>query len=180
MLISAEKSCLLVVDVQDKLLAAMQAPERLAKNCGILLKAAARLRVPILVSEQYPKGLGPTAAELRPLIPEGAVVEKAAFSCADVPEYRERLRTLGREQAVIAGIEAHVCVLQTALGLNERGYRCFVVSDAVSSRTRENLAAALERLRDNGVETATTEMVLFEWLGRAATPEFKELSKLIR
>ncbi len=180
MLISAEKSCLLIVDIQDRLLAAMQAPERLAKNCGILLTAAARLRVPILASEQYPKGLGPTAAELGPLVPEGAVIEKTNFSCADVPEYRERLRALGREQAVIAGIEAHVCVLQTALGLKERGYQCFIVSDAVSSRTEENLAAALNRLRDSGVAVVTTEMVLFEWLGRAATPEFKDLSKLIR
>ena len=180
MLMERDKSCLLIVDVQGKLLSAMQAPERLVENCAILLKAAARLGVPVLASEQYPKGLGPTAAALARLIPAGETVEKTAFSCADVPEYVERLRGLGREQAIITGIEAHVCVLETALGLKAQGYSCFVVADGVSSRTAENKTAAIDRLRDGGVEVVTTEMVLFEWLGCAGTPEFKELSALIK
>ncbi|MEE9140119.1 MAG: hydrolase [Alphaproteobacteria bacterium] len=180
MLIDLEKSCLLVVDIQGKLLSVMEASGRVTANTAILLKAAARLGIPVLASEQYPKGLGPTADALGPLIPEGAVLEKTHFSCADVPEYRDRLGELGREQAVITGIEAHVCVLQTALGLKRQGYECFVVSDAVSSRTRENHAAAMDRLRGDGVGVVTTEMVLFEWLGRAGTPEFKELSALIK
>ena len=142
--------------------------------------AAARLGVPILASEQYPKGLGPTAAELKPLVPEGCTLEKIEFSCAANEPHVNRLRRLQRRQAVIAGIEAHVCVLQTALGLKSAGYDCFVVADAVGSRAPANLAAALARLRDSGIPVVTTEMVLFEWLGCAGTPEFKELSALIR
>jgi nicotinamidase-related amidase len=180
MLMERDKSCLLIVDVQGKLLSAMEGPEGVVGNCAILLRAAARLGIPILASEQYPKGLGPTVAELARLIPAGAVVEKTAFSCADVPEYVERLRDLGRGQTIITGIEAHVCVLETALGLRDRGYSPFVVADGVSSRTAENKAAAIGRLRDAGVEVVTTEMVLFEWLGRAGTPEFKELSALVK
>ena len=180
MLIAPEKSSLLVVDVQGKLLAAMDGPQLLVANCAILLQGAARLAVPVLASEQYPKGLGPTVPELATLIPAGAVVEKTHFSCADVPAYLERLGRMGREQAIITGIEAHVCVLQTALGLAGRGYRCFVVADAVSARTPQNRAAALQRLRDEGINVVTTEMVLFEWLGRAGTPEFKELSALVK
>lgn len=180
MLMERDRSCLLVVDVQGKLLSAVEAPERLVANCTVLLRTAARLGVPVLASEQYPKGLGPTVPELAALVPGGAVVEKTAFSCAEVPEYLERLATVGRAQAVVAGIEAHVCVLETALGLKARGYSCFVVADAVSSRRPENKAAALARLRENGVEVVTAEMVFFEWVGRAGTPEFKELSPLVK
>ena len=180
MLLDRQRSCLLMVDVQDRLLSAMADRERLVANCAVLLKAAGRLGVPILLSEQYPKGLGPTAPALAQLVPEGPAVEKSEFSCAAAPGYAERLKATGRDQLVVAGIEAHVCVLQTALQFRELGYPVFVVADAVSSRKPESVALALARMRDAGVEAVTTEMVLFEWLGRAGTPEFKELSALIR
>jgi nicotinamidase-related amidase len=180
MLIERDKSCFLLVDVQDRLLAAIDGKDKVVANARILLTAAARLGVPILASEQYPKGLGPTAAELKPLVPEGCTLEKIEFSCAANEPYVDRLRRLHRRQAVIAGIEAHVCVLQTALGLKAAGYDCFVVADAVGSRAPASLAAALARLRDSGIPAVTTEMVLFEWLGCAGTAEFKELSALIR
>ena len=117
MLIGRDSSCLLVVDIQEKLLPAMQDPMLVVRNAGILMQAAARLGIPILVSEQYPQGLGPTVAELRHLAPADAVLAKTAFSCADDPGLRQRLADLKRPQAIICGIEAHVCVLQTALGL---------------------------------------------------------------
>jgi nicotinamidase-related amidase len=182
MLIGRDSSCLLVVDIQEKLLPAMQDPMLVVRNTGILMQAAARLGIPILVSEQYPQGLGPTVAELRHLAPADAVLAKTSFSCADDPGLRQRLADLKRPQAIICGIEAHVCVLQTALGLAgpNSGITPIVIADATSSRTIANRDAGVARLRTDGVEIATTEMAVFEWLGRAGTPEFKELSRLIR
>jgi nicotinamidase-related amidase len=184
MLIGRDRSCLLVVDIQEKLLPAMQDPMLVVRNAGILMQAAARLGIPILVSEQYPQGLGPTVAELRHLAPAESIHAKTAFSCAADATLRQKLAELNRSQVILCGIEAHVCVLQTALGLaaadppNELSP--VVVADGTSSRTTANRDAALARLRADAVPIATTEMVLFEWLGRAGTPEFKELSRLIR
>ena len=180
MLIEHDKSCLLIVDVQEKLAPAMTEPAAVIRNAGILMQAAARLAIPLLVSEQYPQGLGATVPELRALAPDSARVAKLSFSCATDPTLRQRIAAAQRPLIVIAGMEAHVCVLQSALGLRQAGYEAVVVADAISARTPANREAALQRMRENGVEVATTEMVLFEWLGQAGTPEFKELSRLIR
>ena len=180
MLIQADRSCLLVVDVQARLAPAMNAYDRVIANTAILMKAATRLDIPVLVSEQYPKGLGPTVPELAALAPSGVTLEKVHFSCVADQAYGERFRELSCDQAVVTGIEAHVCVLQTCMELLEDGRPVFVVADAVSSRTPENAALALERLRSAGARIVTTEMVVFEWLRRAGTPEFKELSALIK
>lgn len=180
MLLKRERTCLLMIDVQERLVTAMDGVDRLVANCAILLKAAARLGVPVLLSEQYPKGLGPTVPALSALVPAVSPVPKTEFSCTAAPGYLDRLRATGRDQAVLAGIEAHVCVLQTALGLRELGYPVFVVADAVSSRQPNSVALALARLREAGVSVVTTEMVVFEWLGKAGTPEFKELTALIK
>lgn len=180
MLIECRKSCLLVVDVQEKLAPAMADAASVIRNAGILMRAAARLGVPLLVSEQYPQGLGPTVPELRALAPESARLAKVSFSCAGDPVLQQRVKAAQRSVIVIAGLEAHVCVLQSALGFRQAGYETVVVADAISSRAPASREAALQRLRENGVEVATTEMVVFEWLGQAGTPEFKELSKLIK
>lgn len=180
MLIKAQESCLLIVDVQRKLLPATADPAAVIKGCAILMRAARRLGIPLLVSEQYPKGIGPTVPELRDLAPEGAVMEKLHFSCGDDPAINNRLRGLGRPQVVIAGIEAHVCVLQTALRFRELGFEVFVAGDACASRDPANARAAIQRLRQSDVQVASTEMVVFEWLNCAGTPEFKELMTLIK
>ena len=180
MLIERDRSFLLIVDVQERLLPAMTAPEPMLRNAGILLQAARRLGVPILASEQYPKGLGRTVPELVPLIPTGAVMEKVSFSCLADEAQAERIASLGRKQAIVCGIEAHVCVLQTALALANKGYEVFVVRDAVTSRTPLSVETALARFQKAGVEVVTTEMVAFEWLARAGTDEFKDVSRLIR
>lgn len=180
MLIERQRSCLLVIDVQERLLPAMAEGGNVVANAAVLIKAANRLGVPVLLSEQYPKGLGPTVAALSALVPEGPAVAKTEFSCAAAPGYLDRLRATGRDQLVLAGIEAHVCVLQTALQFRSLGYAVFVVADAVSSRKLESVGLALARMREAGAVPATTEMVLFEWLSRAGTAEFKELSALIR
>ncbi len=180
MLMKADGSCLLFVDVQTRLAPVVADAEQVVDNTAILMKSAARLGVPMLVSEQYPKGLGASVDELARLAPNDAVIEKVDFSCLGDAEFARRFDALGRSQAIVAGMEAHVCVLQTAMNLVERGSEVFVVSDAVSSRNRANADAALDRLRAAGAEVVTTEMVVFEWLGRAGTPEFKELSALIK
>lgn len=180
MLIERHKSCLLVVDVQEKLAPAMAEPAAVIRNSGILLRAANRLGVPTILSEQYPQGLGPTVPELRALAPASARLGKLSFSCAADPGLQRRLEETRRSQVILCGMEAHVCVLQTALGFKGGGYQTFVVADAVSSRAPANRDLALRRLAANGVELVTTEMVVFEWLARAGTAEFKELSKLIK
>jgi len=180
MLIERAKSCLLVVDVQEKLAPAVSDPATVIRNAGILMRAAARLGVPLVVSEQYPHGLGATVPELRALAPESARIAKLSFSCADDPALRQRIKEAQRSLIVIVGMEAHVCVLQSALGFQQAGYKIVVVADAISSRAPANRDAAVQRLRENGVEVATTEMVLFEWLGQAGTPEFREISRLIK
>ena len=180
MLIERDRSCLLIVDVQEKLAPAMADPAGAIRNAGILMQAAGRLAVPLVVSEQYPQGLGATVPELRALAPDSARIAKLSFSCAADPALQQRIKEVRRPLIVIAGLEAHVCVLQSALGFRQAGYQIVVVADAISSRAPASREAALQRLRENGVEVATTEMVLFEWLGQAGTPEFRELSKLIK
>lgn len=180
MLIDRNRSFLLLVDVQDRLLPAMAEPAMVLRNAAILLKAAARLGIPVLASEQYPKGLGHTVPELADLLPAGSVMEKVAFSCLGEAGPTDRIASLGRKQAVICGIEAHVCVLQTAMDLAAKGYDVFVVRDAVSSRAALSVDTALARFHRTGIQVVTTEMVAFEWLGRAGSDEFKEISRLIR
>ncbi len=180
MLLDAAHSFLVVIDVQERLAPAMTAGDDAIDRCALLMKAARRLEVPVLLTEQYPKGLGATVPALAELAPPDATVAKLHFSCAEDPRFIDKVETLRRDHAVICGIEAHVCVLQTALGLADRGYAVIVVEDATASRRPADKAAALRRMERAGVTIVTAEMVVFEWLGRAGTPEFKDLSQLIR
>lgn len=183
MLLSRERSQLLIVDVQEKLLPAMHESARLVERCAILLEAAATLGIPVTVSEQYRRGLGPTVERLHNVKGDAPVLEKMHFSCARDQDIAARVGALaaaGRRQLLVAGIEAHVCVAQSALGFREQGLEVAVVADAVTSRHPDNVRLALDRFRANGVEVVSTEMALFEWLDVSGTPEFKSLSKLIK
>ncbi len=180
MRIKASESCLLVVDVQERLAPVMENPRQVLYGGAILMRAAQRLAIPILVTEQYPKGLGPTMVDLRGLAPEGSIFEKTHFAGTEEPGFLDRLRAFGRRQVVMAGIESHICVTQTALGLLEAGFEVFVVADACSSRRLESYQAAMRRLGAAGARLVTVEMVVFEWLFKAGTDEFKELSALIK
>jgi nicotinamidase-related amidase len=177
MLLSAQRSLLLLVDLQERLLAALPEQAALLENALWLLQVAQALEVPVLASEQYPRGLGPTAEALRAELPEGCVMDKLHFSCAASPACRERIEAFERRQVVIAGAEAHVCVLQTAIGLRERGYHACVVAEAVASRRPADKALALARLRQEGVAVLSREMVAFEWLGEAGNERFRAVSK---
>ena len=180
MLMEAERSVLVVIDVQGRLAPAMQDPAPLLRNLAILMQAASTLEIPVVVTEQYPRGLGSTLPDLAALAPADAIVEKIEFSAARNDAFNRRLATLGRSDPIVCGIEAHVCVLQTALDLNERGMNTWLVTDATASRSPANAAAAHARAGRQGVGLVTTEMAVFEWLRRADTPLFRKLSALIK
>ncbi len=183
MLIDAAKSSLLIVDVQERLLPVMAKGNSVVERSIILLKAAKALGVPIAVSEQYPKGLGHAVEILIQDIGNAPVFEKSSFSCWRDDGLRKHFTAhhdSGRPQVIIAGIEAHVCVAQTAIDMAHAGFGVFVVADAVSSRAEASVPLALARLRQSGVEVVNTEMAVFELLGKAGTPEFKALSALIK
>jgi len=181
MLLDAGRSQLLLVDVQERLMPAMHEAERVVEGCGRLVEAACTLGVPATVSEQYPRGLGATVPQLAERLgPEVPRFAKTHFSCAGDAAILGRLAAAGRPQVVLAGVEAHVCVLQTALQLKAMGFQPAVVWDAVASRTPESRELARERLGRAGVDLVNGEMVLFEWLQRAGTPAFKALSGLLK
>lgn len=156
-----------------------EALQAVVKNCGILLQAAALLEIPALYTEQYPKGLGHTVSALMPWLTPQMRVEKTAFSSCEEPTFCRQL-TSDRPQIVLAGMEAHICILQTALQLHEMGRQVFVAEDAVLSRNAAHKANALDRLRQAGVIVSNTESIVFEWLGKAEGDAFKQISRLVR
>ncbi|MDR0776288.1 MAG: hydrolase [Azonexus sp.] len=180
MLIARENSLLLIVDIQEKLAPAIHDADTVAANSARLLRASAQLAVPAFVSEQYVRGLGPSLAAIREAAGHACFFEKMHFSCAAEPGALDLLRAANRRQIILTGTETHICVLQTACGLLEAGFQVFLVADASSSRTPASRAAAVERLRTLGAQVVTTEMVLFEWLHRAGTDEFRALLPLIK
>lgn len=180
MLIDKAAAQVLIIDVQERLLPAMADAGGVVAASAKLLQAAAHLNVPVTVSEQYPRGLGPTVPELAALAPEGSIMDKVHFSCAADEGIMNRIAASGRKQVVICGVEAHVCVLQTAISLKECGLEPFVVMDGVSSRLPSSVDLASRRLTGSDVTQVNAEMVLFEWMGQAGTPEFKALSPLVR
>ncbi len=182
-LCDAANSHLVVVDIQTRLAAAMDAAdrERVIRNAGILIQSAGLLGVPLIASEQYPKGLGPTEEDVAWHFPkELTVLEKTCFACGGEPTFRDAISGANRRQIVIAGMETHVCVLQTAYELLADGYAVFVVEDAVSSRNEAHHRNALRRLAQAGVVVTNTESVLFEWLRDARHEHFRQISALIK
>ena len=181
MLLDATKSSLLLIDIQDRLLPAMSTPDQVIAKSQILLQAAGTLGLPVTISEQYPKGLGHTVAALQ--TNTATTFEKLSFSCwrdDALKTHFINLHETGRPLVIVAGIEAHVCVMQTCIDLANAGFGVFAVADAMSSRKPESATLAFERMRANDVQVVNTEMVVFELLERAGTAEFKALSGLIR
>lgn len=171
---------LVVIDVQERLLPAIFGAERLIQNMVRLLKAAAILGLPVFATEQYRKGLGSTVGEVAQLIPGFLPLQKLTFSACGAEGFLEGLRQRNVSEAILCGIEAHVCVSQSCLDLLSEAVRVFVVSDAVSSRTPENQQIGLERMRDAGAVIVSTEMILFELLEKAGSEEFKEILALVK
>lgn len=177
-LLSATTSVLLVVDVQERLIPLIPQQQRIVWNIQRLLQAAEVLGVPARGTEQYPKGLGPTVEPLRQRL--GPVPEKLSFSCAGCEPFVEQLDAQTRWQVVTVGIETHVCVQQTVLDLLARGFDLFVVVDAVGARGELDHQTALRRMESAGATLTTAESVMFEWCQRAGTPQFKQISQLVR
>ncbi|KTC97950.1 hydrolase [Legionella erythra] len=173
MLLKKEDSCLLLIDVQEKLAPFVLESEKMIARCQWLMKLAKELAVPIITSEQYPQGLGNT---VKPLQSGDKPLPKVHFSSWREPCFKNSLTNLTKNQVVLMGIEAHVCVLQSAMDLLEAGFQVYVVVDAVSSRHEQDLKYGLKRMKQAGIELVTSEMVFFEWVGQAGTPEFKALS----
>ncbi len=177
-ILCAENSRLLIVDVQEKLLPLIPVADRLVHNCRRLLDGAKIMSIPAFGTEQYPQGLGRTSAELAQRI--GPMPGKVCFSCVPALEWGEATELADdRDQIVVAGMETHVCILQTVLDLIAGGFRVYVPADAVASRSKLDWRIALERMASSGATITTVESVLFEWCGRAGTPFFKEIQKLI-
>lgn len=174
-------AALVVIDVQEKLCQAMDEKvlKQLLKNAGILMDAAAELNIPIMVTEQYVKGLGETLAELKNRATAPAV-EKMSFSCCGEAAFVDKMKALGRTQIIIVGMECHVCVLQTVIELLDAGFTVHLVKDAVMSRRKENWQVGIETARDAGAVITSTEAALFQLLKVAGTDSFKKLSKLVR
>ncbi|MFV1993472.1 MAG: hydrolase [Acidiferrobacterales bacterium] len=176
-------SVLVIVDVQTKLAAAMPEDEinNVLRTSNILLQAAIALEIPVLATEQYPQGLGSTLPEIKSQLPGDLIaVSKTCFSCSDSETFLESLSETGRKQVVLVGMEAHICVLQTAMGLLGRGYQVFIPGDGVCSRSVNHKRNALNRMINNGIQISNVESVLYEWLRDAKNEHFKKLSALIR
>ena len=181
-LLSATDTVLVVVDVQERLVPAVLERDRIVWNTRRLIDGAKLFDVPVVVTEQYPKGLGPTMPELIAALPEGTpVMEKKSFSACLVPEFLDALqRRKGVRKVLLTGMETHVCILQTALDLLSLGYEVHLVADAVGSRFASDDDIALRRLESSGVLLTTAESVLFQWCRSAAAPQFKAVSRLVR
>ncbi len=179
-MLDKEDAVLLIIDVQERLAPVIWEKERMLKNCGHLIELAKMINVPLIVTEQYPKGLGRTVPELQSILPEYKPVEKTTFNCCGEPAFLTQLRKIGRKKVLVAGMETHVCVLQTVTSLLNEGFIPHVVKDAVSSRTEANWSTGLEFLRDAGAVVSCTETVLFQLLKVAGTEEFKKISQRIK
>ena len=182
LLCNVENSCLMIVDIQEKLSVVMteKVINRLKSNADVLLTAADRLNVPVIVTMQYPKGLGDVENFVKDKLNEKSkCFEKTSFSCLGAEGLPEHLEKLNKKQIIMIGLESHICVLQSAIELTEKGYDVFVVSDAIASRKLTSYETSLTRLEQANIWLLNTESVLFEWLSNASHPEFKSLSKLI-
>ncbi len=181
-MLESARALLVVIDVQEKLCAAMDANvlAQLTKNTGILLESAKELAMPVIYTEQYVKGLGPTLTELKERVPAAPCHEKMTFSCCGNEAFIKQLKDSGRSQIIVTGMETHVCVLQTVLDLLDAGFNVHVVKDAVMSRSSDNKQTAMEAMVLAGAVPTCTEAVVFQLLKIAGTESFKKLSKLVK
>ena len=183
--LSRARAALLVVDIQERLAAAMpeEALQQCVRNTAVLIETARRMWMPIVVSQQYPRGLGPTLAPIEDALRDAPTLhrfDKLVFSAADAPDFAALAPKLGRDQWIIAGMEAHVCVYQSARGLVHRGYQVHVAADAITSRSTANFKIAKKLLAGCGAIVSSTETCVFDLLGTAGDVEFKALSRLIK
>lgn len=179
-MLTLENTVFALVDVQGRLAQLMHEKERLFDSLQRLVRGMQALKVPIIWMEQIPDKMGPTIAELSLLLPDQQPIAKTSFSCWGEPAFRQALGATGKQQVLIAGIEAHVCVYQTAVDLVAESYHVEVVEDAVSSRTKENRRMGLHRCEQGGARLTTVEMALFEMMRTAEHSAFKEALAIVK
>ncbi len=180
MRIEKQETVGLIIDIQEKLFPHISENDAIRDHCAILIKGLKILEIPVLLTEQYTKGLGPTISALQPLLKETEAIEKLSFSCCGIETFNMKLKNLRKRNVVIAGIEAHVCVLQTTLDLLERGFQPVVVENAVGSRNNEDKRIAMERMRTAGAVITSYESILFELCKVAGSDQFKSISNLVK
>ncbi len=177
----AESSVLVVVDMQEPFLRHLFERERVVNNCRLLIQSARILQVPVIATLQYAQRMGGVIPEIAEVLPEGCEpVDKMCFSCYRSEPFRTALMASERTQVVVCGVEAHICVMQTALDAQEAGFHVQVAEDSVSSRSRENWQIAMRRLRHAGVVVTCAESVIYEWLGEAGTDAFRQILQLVK
>ena len=179
-MLQPDRAVLIAVDLQEKLLPAITGRERVLRHSGLLLRLARTLRIPVLLTTQYRKGLGPIVPEITAEAPDQGALDKTSFGCFGDTAFTSALEELAREQLLVCGIETHICVTQTVLGAFEHGYEVHVAADAVGSRTDESHRAGLDRMGRAGAVISTTEMAIYELLGRSDVPAFKEMLPLLK
>ena len=180
-LLNAEQCALVVVDIQEKLLPPIHEKERLVRNSQLLIRAAKILSLPVIVTTQYSRGLGQTVPEIASLLPDVTPLDKLEFGCFGNGQFCSSVASLnGRNTLLLCGMETHICVLQTALGALAQGHRVHVAADAVGSRSELNWKLGLDRMRDAGAVISSTEMMIYELLGKSGTPAFKEMLQFIK
>ncbi len=170
-----EDSIIVVVDVQESLAVTMEDRDLIVNNITKLVKAVKVLDIPVVITEQYPKGLGKTVEEISKLFDDFKPLEKISFSCCGEQKFLDKIKESGKKNVILTGMETHICVLQTALDLLDVGYTVGIVEDAVCSYRIEDMDTAIARLTGEGVVSVTTEMIIYEFLIKAGTAEFKAL-----
>ncbi len=179
-MLSSENSLVLIIDIQEKLVAALD-KDIVVSNAIKVASAAKYLNIPVLLTEQYPKGLGHTVSKLMESLPEGSdVIEKTFFNALLEDGMLEKIKSYGKKQIVIFGIETHICVHQTASALVAEGFDVYVIKDACASRNKYEFKQGIEAMQANGVKVSCVEIALFEWLKGAKNPKFKEVQALIK
>lgn len=177
-----DSTALVIIDIQDRLAAAMKTKikHKIIENCLHLIEISKMLNIPIILTEQYPKGLGTTVFEIKNALPAYQPIEKLAFNCCEEPSFLNEIKKINKKKIIFTGMETHICVLQTCIGILKEGFHIHVARDVVCSRSKEDYRAGIEFMRDAGAVVSCTETVLFQLLGAAGTEEFKVISKRIK
>jgi nicotinamidase-related amidase len=180
MRIEKDNTAGLIIDIQERLFPVMWEKNRLLKNCNILINGLSALGIPLILTQQYTKGLGNTIPEIQSALSHVQYIEKREFSCCDEPSVNKKLKELNTKNIIICGIESHVCVQQTAIDLKNTGFNPVVVMDCVSSRKSKSIKLAMERFRFENIMMTSAEAILFELTRSSSSPEFKSISKLVK
>jgi nicotinamidase-related amidase len=179
-LLQRENTGILIVDVQEKLMPVMDRQQIMTENINKLLQLCRLFSLPVLLTEQYPRWLGPTVPELKHALSSYEPITKMHFNCCDVAQFNDHLASHSLENIIITGVESHICIFQTCVGLTAKGYQIHVPKDAVSSRTSENRQVGLELMKSAGALITSTEAVIYQILKQADTKEFKKMSKIMK